>query len=348
MGYLCYERVSCLFRLSLRLYFIFETRYTLPMTDAEMQLSEPMFTLTDGAHIYRELRIEVISSHLLTRSYWYYFKFTVSVVCSFVFCALVLHFSTNPFVYTIAALGVGYFTVQIGGLLHEAAHRAIFTTSRNNDFLGYFLSFFSALSYQGWRDVHNRHHAHTNEEGEDPDMDLPLHAFTRNEVLQQTGISGLLIKYQSYLFHFVRLFATLTLRTTALKYEIRHVTFKTFPRLLLLIVSLYIWFVFPFIAYPIFKALLVLLGAHVVVGFYTSNIFAPNHKGMPHLKPGLKMSFVEQQIRTSRNISGNWLIDYVFMGLNYQIEHHLFPNCPRNKLRALQPVVQRFCRKYNL
>jgi fatty acid desaturase len=36
-------------------------------------------------------------------------------------------------------------------------------------------------------------------------------------------------------------------------------------------------------------------------------------------------------------------VDFLLGGLNYQIEHHLFPSMPRPNLRRAQPVVQAFC-----
>jgi len=50
-----------------------------------------------------------------------------------------------------------------------------------------------------------------------------------------------------------------------------------------------------------------------------------------------------RQVLTSRNITGGPLIDIVLGGLNYQIEHHLFPSMPRANLRHAQPVVESFC-----
>ena len=46
---------------------------------------------------------------------------------------------------------------------------------------------------------------------------------------------------------------------------------------------------------------------------------------------------------TSRNIGGNWLIDLVYGGLNYQIEHHLFPTLPRNNLKRVAPIARAYC-----
>jgi fatty acid desaturase len=57
------------------------------------------------------------------------------------------------------------------------------------------------------------------------------------------------------------------------------------------------------------------------------------------------MSFLEQQVVTARNVRGGLLCDVLMVGLNHQIEHHLFPNTPRNKLHRLQPYVRALCER---
>jgi fatty acid desaturase len=84
------------------------------------------------------------------------------------------------------------------------------------------------------------------------------------------------------------------------------------------------------------------------MGFYLSNVFAPNHKGMPQIADGTAISFLELQITTSRNITPGWLVDLVYFGLNYQIEHHLFPTCPRSKLKQITPYVLEVCARTHL
>jgi fatty acid desaturase len=68
---------------------------------------------------------------------------------------------------------------------------------------------------------------------------------------------------------------------------------------------------------------------HVLTGLYMATIFAPNHKGMP-LAPRIPAArgFLREQVLTARNIYGNWFIDLMYGGLNYQIEHNLFPSMP--------------------
>jgi fatty acid desaturase len=83
-------------------------------------------------------------------------------------------------------------------------------------------------------------------------------------------------------------------------------------------------------------------------GLYLGCAFAPNHKGMPTLTQADELDFLRRQVLTSRNVAGSRLVDVVLGGLNYQIEHHLFPNMPRPNLRRAQPLVREFCRQHEL
>jgi fatty acid desaturase len=62
---------------------------------------------------------------------------------------------------------------------------------------------------------------------------------------------------------------------------------------------------------------------------------------MPH--PTGDEDYLRKQVLTSRNVSGGWLTTAALGGLNYQIEHHLFPAMPTPNLRKAQPVVQQYC-----
>ena len=73
------------------------------------------------------------------------------------------------------------------------------------------------------------------------------------------------------------------------------------------------------------------------------SIFAPNHKGMPILTGDDRPDFLRRQVLTSRNVRGGWFTDVALGGLNYQIEHHLFPSMPSPHLRKAQVIVRRYC-----
>jgi fatty acid desaturase len=64
---------------------------------------------------------------------------------------------------------------------------------------------------------------------------------------------------------------------------------------------------------------------------------------MPILPASDNTDFLRRQVLTSRNVHGGLLTDFALGGLNYQIEHHLFPSMPRPNLRRAQPLVAAFC-----
>jgi fatty acid desaturase len=83
-------------------------------------------------------------------------------------------------------------------------------------------------------------------------------------------------------------------------------------------------------------------------GLFMGASFAPNHKGMPIVPPDVKIDFLRRQVLMSRNIGGGPAVDFAMGGLNYQIEHHLFPSMPRPNLRRAQPMVRAFCAQHKV
>ena len=96
------------------------------------------------------------------------------------------------------------------------------------------------------------------------------------------------------------------------------------------------------------KAVVFIVVQQGLFGLYMGSSFAPNHKGMPILGSGDQSDFLRRQVLTSRNVSGGWLVDNALGGLNYQVEHHLFPSMPGPSLRHAQALVREFCRQHGL
>jgi fatty acid desaturase len=101
----------------------------------------------------------------------------------------------------------------------------------------------------------------------------------------------------------------------------------------------------PFLLFGVTKAIVFIPIASFITGIYMANIFATNHKGMPQLSKDTEMSNLEQQIITTRNVRPGILTDFIYLCLNYQIEHHLYRQCPRNKLKLLVPYIKDFCQR---
>jgi fatty acid desaturase len=94
---------------------------------------------------------------------------------------------------------------------------------------------------------------------------------------------------------------------------------------------------------------LLLIAVHqAAAGLYLGLVFAPNHKGMALIDADNRLGFVREQVLTARNVRPHPLVDWWYGGLNYQIEHHLFPALPRNQLRAARPIIRAFCREQGI
>lgn len=59
--------------------------------------------------------------------------------------------------------------------------------------------------------------------------------------------------------------------------------------------------------------------------------------------PGMKLDFLRRQVLTSRNLRGGPVVDSVMGGLNYQVEHHLFPSMPTPALGRAARITREFC-----
>jgi fatty acid desaturase len=101
--------------------------------------------------------------------------------------------------------------------------------------------------------------------------------------------------------------------------------------------------VVPFVALPAGKAGVFFCTQMAIFGLCLGGSFAPSHKGMPIVPAEMKIDFLRRQVLMSRNVRGGLLVDFFMGGLNYQIEHHLFPNMPRPNLKLAQPLIRQYC-----
>jgi fatty acid desaturase len=69
---------------------------------------------------------------------------------------------------------------------------------------------------------------------------------------------------------------------------------------------------------------------------------------MPIIPADAKLDFFSKQVLTSRNVSGGFWASVLFGGLNYQVEHHLFPNMPRPHLAKAREIVREHARNLDV
>jgi fatty acid desaturase len=113
------------------------------------------------------------------------------------------------------------------------------------------------------------------------------------------------------------------------------------PLCMVVHVSLYLGGVFALLG--LWRGMASMLVLQMLFGLYMGSVLAPNHKGMRMQQGGSQLDRLRQQVLTARNVRSHPVTDFWFGGLNYQIEHHLFPSLARNQLKPAQATVRAFC-----
>jgi fatty acid desaturase len=245
----------------------------------------------------------------------------------------------------LIAAGLGVIFTQFAFFAHEAAHKQVFESGRKNDLAGLIVgSGIVGLSYSWWQSKHSRHHANPNKIGKDPDIDIDILSFDEDHARAKRGVWAAITRRQGYLFFPLLLLTGLGLHVDSVRSAFGRNSRATVLERILLPLRLTV--------YPALVILLLgpgmgaaFIGVQLAVfGFYMGMSFAPNHKGMPIISANSKLDFVHKQVLTSRNIRGRGTTT-LMGGLNYQIEHHLFPSMPRPHLRRAAEIVREHCKK---
>ena len=250
----------------------------------------------------------------------------------------------------LMAAALGIILTQYAFLAHETAHRQVFESGKANDFAGRLLAnLFVGISYSWWMTKHSRHHANPNVLGKDPDIERDFISFTETDAAKAKGLYGWATRRQGYLFFPVLLLEGLNLHIHGLRTVFgRGKVDKRGVEITMIVSRLVAYAAVIFLTLPVGMAF-AFIGVQLgVFGLYMGASFAPNHKGMPVLPHDSKVDFLRRQVLTSRNIKGNWVMDTFMGGLNYQIEHHLFPNMPRPHLKKAQEIAKEYCTSHKI
>ncbi|MGO9221202.1 MAG: fatty acid desaturase family protein [Streptosporangiaceae bacterium] len=298
---------------------------------------------------YALLSRQVKQAGLLNpRPSYYAWKITLTLVLLAAGWAVFAVLGDSWWQLAVAAFLAIMFT-QIGFLGHDAGHRQIFRSRKANYVLGVLLGNLGiGLSYGWWVSKHNRHHAHPNQQDADPDIVIGVLAFTEPQARNARGLARLTFRFQAYLFFPMLLLEAVSLHVASIRSltrrASRHRAWET--GLLAVHVAGYLAVVFLVLS-PV-KAVVFILVQQGLFGLYLGSSFAPNHKGMPILDANDRTGFLHRQVLTSRNVRGGRLTDLALGGLNYQIEHHLFPSMPRPSLPHSQALIRAFCQQRGL
>ena len=249
---------------------------------------------------------------------------------------------------TAAFLAVVF--TQIAFVGHDAGHRQIFRSRPANDRVGLLhANLLVGVSFGWWVPKHNAHHSNPNHEDLDPDISITALAFTDGQASSKHGLIRLVARYQAWLFFPLLLLEAAHLHLASTKAVLRGGSGRAnLVEGLLLVAHVAGYLTALVLVLSPLQAVAFVLVQQGLFGLYLGCAFAPNHKGMPTLTEADQLDFVRRQVLTSRNVTGSRPVDFLLGGLNYQIEHHLFPNMPRPNLRHAQPLVRAFCAQHGL
>jgi fatty acid desaturase len=255
----------------------------------------------------------------------------------------------NFWLQLLDAIFLAFACGQVAFVCHDSGHRQIFHATRKNDLL--FLlqaNILLGMSYAWWLSTHNAHHSHPNELDMDPDISIPALCYSEEEARNRRGLWRFLAKYQAFFFFPFTLLVSIEFQRSSILFLMKHrVKYRLIEvSLLLLHYVLYFWLIFSLL--NLWQSIVFILVHQAFLGLYLGTTFAPNHKGMPILEKNSGLDFLRRQVLTARNIVSHPIVDFCYAGLNYQVEHHLFPSMPRNNLKKAQRIIRGYCKEHSI
>lgn len=303
----------------------------------------------DAAGTYVELKRRVREMGLLKKQPGFLTRRIIINLLLLAISVALLFVSSSMWLQIPNAIFMAFIFGQMAFVAHDVGHRQAYPTPKANDFVGLLhANLLLGMSFGWWVDKHNAHHAHTNMEDHDPDIDIIVLAFTEEDALKKKGVFRFIVKYQAFFFFPMLLFQAWSLRVGSAGWLLqKNVKRRVLETVLLLLHGVLLVGV-AVTALGWLNGLIFLTIQQALFGLYLASVFAPNHKGMPVLDSDVKIEFMHHQILTSRNVKPGPVADVWYGGLNYQIEHHLFPTLARNQLRQAREIVMDFCRQYGI
>jgi linoleoyl-CoA desaturase len=296
---------------------------------------------------------------------WRLFSKTVILIGSAItmYC-LLMFVSMSALPALLLCGGLGFVFASIGfSVMHDANHGSYSTKPKLNDLLGLSANALGASSYF-WKQKHNIiHHTYTNVDGIDDDIAkspiirqcesqkwVPAHKIQHLYLLPVYSLSSIFwiffMDFAKYFTH--KIYTTDAWKMTAKNKAIFWAT-KAGYLAFYIVLPIMVWGFLPWLAG--------FLMLHVVMGLTLSLVFQLahvventefEHIGLDETKH-IETAWAEFQLKTTANFAmGNKVISWFVGGLNYQIEHHLFPKVSHVHYPAISKIVMEKCAEFNL
>lgn len=248
----------------------------------------------------------------------------------------------------------GVFATSIAMMGHEGSHKSFSKSPWRNQLMTY-LAFplFSGLATLYWRDKHDRlHHGHPNVEGVDPDIKpFPFVSSKGDHDRSPPGLRWFQRHLQKTAFWPMSTLMALGMRRSSILYVMRYpkqhgYTKAWFAEVGCLLVHYTCWLVLPIVVFGPLVGLAVYSSIWAVVGVCLALVFAPAHMSLP-ITDGQNHDWVHQ-LETTRNLGLPKVVSFFFIGLDYQVEHHLFPKIPHQNLPRAAEITRAWCEKHGI
>lgn len=293
---------------------------------------------------YGELKRLVKEQGLLEPQVAYYHLKTAIALGLLAVVVAFAAWTTNIFALLGSAVLLGLVSTQIALLAHDVGHWQGFRGTRSNAVARFFFgNVLLGVSYSWWNIKHNQHHATPNHIDNDPDIQFSMLVFSVDQIKDRPVWLRPVIAVQAFVLLWLLPFQALNMRISSVQHLFAANADKRWLQVFGMALHAVLYGALLFATGSWWLALAFFAIHQATFGVYNSSVFASNHKGMPVIPVDGRMDFLREQVITSRNVHGYWLTDFWYGGLNYQIEHHLFPNMPRNNLNRAQAVVRTFC-----
>jgi len=293
---------------------------------------------------YSRLKKLIAEAGLLQKQPRFYVLLIGVNAALLVLCFIGFGVLRNPWPQALDAVALAIVSAQLGFQLHDAGHHQMFVSRWKNTLVGFLTAdLLLGMSYAWWVHKHNRHHANPNHVDLDPDINNPAIAYTEEQALRRRGPLRLLARYQAYLFFPLLGFLPWSMHIASVAFLVRRTSRHRWLEVITLLTHLVIYVGLLVYLMGPWSALLVIVIHKAVGGVYLASVFAPNHKGMMQTDDNSRLDFLRAQVLTSRNIRGSWWADVICGSLNYQVEHHLFPTMPRNRMPQANKIVREYC-----
>lgn len=258
----------------------------------------------------------------------------VAIATYGVWAALVLVPACSVICTTIAMYG------------HEGSHRSFSESPRRNEVLTYLaFALFSGMSTSYWRNKHDRaHHATPNVEGQDPDIKpFPFASSSGGHAVCGPKERFFQRHFQRWLFWPMSTLMVIGIRRSSLVHLARAPRTREWAlEVALLAVHYALWLVLPVAVWGL-AGFAVYASIWAGVGVLLALIFAPAHMGLP-IGANAKQGWTHQ-LATTRNLEMPRVMSFFFVGLDFQIEHHLFPKIPHANLRKAAAISRAWCER---